>query len=161
MAVAEVPLWRRDIDVRLPLQVVLHPTDARGQRWQVVDMPNLGLVLTRFKLAALASQKTAAVQQAVPLAVRVMGKERVAEDRIKLTVQLRNAGLAPQTQLPRKLVIADAAGRTLQELPLTLAGEVPPQSSRDISWEARVNAGSVVGRAVRDIPLRALTTRVE
>lgn len=175
LMVMELPLRREDLNVTLPLQVVLDRGAAGEGAWQVADVPNFAATLAQ--MGELVAKREAAgragmmVEVLEPLGepdvepaagpslvAQAVGKRAVMGG-IELTLRVKNTGSRTLRDVPLWVGMGDAAGRCLTKFAVILPGELPVGATRVQRWRVPVAAS---GRAkfVRVLPLEAMRVDV-
>lgn len=169
MVVAELPLHRRDLNITLPLQVVM--AKGEGGHWRVVDVPNFSAVLDSFASARpvhIAEEAAAnRVEPARPLApaemrIDVSGvrKAKGSDRLLLLTMRVVNKGEAALRDVQLQVAFGDASGRPMKTALVTLGGELAPGQAREQTWALPIDVNRTAERYVLDLPLSALTVKV-
>jgi hypothetical protein len=167
MAVAEVPLQRADLGLNLPLQVVMTRASEKAD-WQVVDMPNLAVVLDTVAgaervLAERRAKAADATAKGVDIRVESVKKAKdTAQGSSNLIVSmvLANVGTAEAKDVNLDVAFGDAAGQPMMTTQVRLDGVLAAGARREQVWSVPVDRSHAAERYVADLPLSALTVTV-
>lgn len=163
LAVAELPLVRRDLGLTLPLQVVLNKDANKDGGWQVVDVPNLAVVLENVMQAerVLDERRREGMVNVAADGVRVLSVKKMKDVKLAsnliVSMEIANGGMTDATDVQLDVAFGDAAGQPMMTTRLTLDGVLPAGGHREQVWNVPINRAHGAERYVADLPLSALS----